>query len=919
MKESGKCTQCGAALRPDAPGGHCLACLFGLGRPAAPAKPPALAEAVQAIIDHRPGDRIGHYRLLQQIGEGSSGIVYLAEQVSPVRRHVALKIIKLGMDTRSVIARFEAERQALAMMDHPNIAKVLDAGATPVGRPYFVMELVRGIKLTDYCDRKQFAPRPRLELFILVCQAIQHAHQKGIIHRDLKPSNILVTELDGRPVPKIIDFGIAKAFTDERLTDKTLHTAYETHIGTPTYMSPEQAGLAGLDIDTRSDIYSLGVLLYELLTGHTPFDAKEFVAAGLDAMRRAIREQEPTKPSTRLVQELAATGSRFAADADRQHHAAPMDAVAARRRLHVKELLPLVRGDLDWIVMKALEKYPARRYETASALALDIERYLDNEPVLAGSPSATYRFQKLVRRNRVAVAAVTAVAVALILGLGSSLLLFFREKASLERAVAAEQSATAQARKSQTVAEFLKVMLKSLDPALAQGRHARILHKILDQTVERIATDLASQPEIAAEMRSLIGHAYWELEDYAKAEAMYREALQARKELFGEAHALVATSLNDLGNALSMEDRLPEAETLHRQALAMRQALFGNSHPDVAASLTSLADTLTDQRKLPEAESLQRAALAMQRALLGDQHPDVFISFNNLARLLRLGGRLPEAEAVYREALAVAKGHQNPTLSVSLARLAGVLRAQGKLAEAEIASREALAMRRKLLGNQHPQVSASLNELAIIQQDQGKFAEAGTTAREALKNQLNPFGDQDPVLFESIYILADMLRAEGKLAELETLFRDQLQSMRERLPADDPEILRLLTELNLVLVDQAKFTAAEAVVRECLALSEKKRPDDWRTFSLRSMLGDTLLGQKKYVEAEPWLVSGYSGMKRRESKMPEGDQRRLKEAIGRLVKLYEATDRPDQAAEWKRNLTPLEPAAGRPRAADPCR
>ncbi len=359
-----------------------------------------------------PGDRIGPYKLLQQIGEGGCGVVWMAEQETPVRRRVALKVIKLGMDTRRVVARFEAERQALALMEHPNIAKVLDAGATETGRPFFVMELVRGIKITDFCEQHQFTTGQRLALFAQVCQAVQHAHQKGIIHRDLKPSNILVADHDGVPVPKVIDFGIAKATTDQRLTDKTMFTAFEQFLGTPAYMSPEQANFSGLDVDTRSDIYSLGVLLYELLTGTTPFDAQALVQAGLDEMRRTIREVEPMKPSTRLTQELAAV-------AGKRPGGKSADAAASPRRL--QELIPLLRGDLDWIVMKCLEKDRSRRYATANGLAMDVRRYLQHEPVNARPPTASYRLQKLAQRNRLAFAVTLAVGTTLLIALISLL------------------------------------------------------------------------------------------------------------------------------------------------------------------------------------------------------------------------------------------------------------------------------------------------------------------------------------------------------------------------------------------------------------------------------------------------------------------------------------------------------------------
>jgi serine/threonine protein kinase/Flp pilus assembly protein TadD len=402
-----------------------------------PGQPVAERTVVLPAPDaEKPGDVIGHYKIREKLGEGGCGVVYVAEQMEPVRRRVALKVIKLGMDTRNVIARFEAERQALAMMDHPNIARVLDAGATATGRPYFVMELVRGIKITDYCDQNKLDTTQRLELFTHVCHAVQHAHQKGIIHRDIKPSNILVTLHDGVPVPKVIDFGIAKA-TEGRLTDLTVYTELRQFIGTPAYMSPEQAEMSGLDIDTRSDIYSLGVLLYELLTGRTPFDAQELLQSGLDAMRRTIREKEPLRPSTRLSTML---------DAD-------LSMVAQRQGAEAPKLVHFIRGDLDWIVMKALEKDRSRRFETANALASDVQRFLRSEPVEARPPSSLYRFQKLVRRNKTAFAAAGAVMLALVLGLSMSVYLFVRErkalrserearryqKEALERAVSAER------------------------------------------------------------------------------------------------------------------------------------------------------------------------------------------------------------------------------------------------------------------------------------------------------------------------------------------------------------------------------------------------------------------------------------------------------------------------------------------------
>ncbi len=388
------------------------------------------AEDGPGAVDERIGTRIGCYKILQRIGEGGCGVVYMAEQEKPIRRRVALKVIKLGMDTKNVIARFEAERQALALMDHPNIARVLDAGATETGRSYFVMELVRGVRITEHCDQNQFDTRQRLELFIQVCHAIQHAHQKGVIHRDIKPSNVLVTLHDGVPVPKVIDFGIAKAI-EGKLAEQTLFTAYEQLIGTPAYMSPEQAEMSGLDVDTRSDIYSLGVLLYELLAGKTPFDQKEMMQSGVEGVRRTLREREPQRPSGILT----------------TLHGVELTATAAYRHSDPPKLIALLKGDLDWIVMKALEKDRTRRYETANGLAMDVWRHLNNEPVVARPPSRLYRFLKLARRNKIVFMSGGLVLLSLLAGLGVSTWLFFREReARHEQVVLREKAENAEQR-----------------------------------------------------------------------------------------------------------------------------------------------------------------------------------------------------------------------------------------------------------------------------------------------------------------------------------------------------------------------------------------------------------------------------------------------------------------------------------------
>ncbi len=576
--------------------------------------------AVPAVPAEKLGDRIGRYKLLQQIGEGGCGVVYMAEQEEPVRRRVALKVIKLGMDTKRVIARFEAERQAVALMDHPNIAKVLDVGATDTGRPYFVMELVRGIKITDYCDQNNLSTRERLDLFIQVCRAVQHAHQKGVIHRDIKPSNILVTVNDGVPVPKVIDFGIARA-TQGRLTDKTLFTAFEQFIGTPAYMSPEQAVMTSLDIDTRSDIYSLGVLLYELLTGKTPFDAKELLQSGLDEMRRTILEIEPPKPSTRLSTML---------DAERA-------TTAIQRQTEPPNLIHLVRGDLDWIVMKCLEKDRTRRYETANAVAMDLRRHLSCEPVLACPPSRLYEFQKTVRRHKFGFAAAAALFTVLAVGVLVSAREAARANRESRRALQAEAVAKERLAESQAVSKFMMGVFQSPDPK-RDGRTITVA-ETLDRAVTNLDRDLAAQPALRAQLQATLGSTYYAL-------GLYREATPLDEKLYdyylknlGSENTNTLRAMGNLAILYADAGRKEDALKLSEQVLTLDRKVLGPENTNTIRAMSTLANTYWVAGRRDKALKLREQVLALERKVLGPEHPDTLLEMGNLANSYWGAGR----------------------------------------------------------------------------------------------------------------------------------------------------------------------------------------------------------------------------------------------------------------------------------------
>lgn len=870
--------------------------------------------------DSRIPKQIGPYRLLEAIGQGGMGSVFLAEQEQPLRRRVALKIIKVGMDTREVVARFDLERQALAMMNHTNIAKVLGAGSTEHGRPYFVMEYVPGLPLTEYCDRHHLSTKERLALFVPICHAIQHAHQKGIIHRDIKPSNILVAIEDGKPIPKIIDFGVAKAVS-QRLTEETVYTQHGRLIGTPEYMSPEQAEMTGLDVDTTTDIYSLGVVLYEVLVGALPFDPSMLRKAGLEAIHRIIREVDPPTPSSR-ISTLGASAAAIA------HH----------RRAEPPTLLRQIRGELDWITMRAIEKDRTRRYQAASELAADIQRYLDGEAVIAGRPSTAYRLKKALRRHKAVVAAVSAVFLALALGLVVSTTLYVRAQRARSRA-------EMQTRKAEQINLFLQNMLASAKPS-EKGREVTV-REVLDEAGKRAERDLADEPEVQASVRSTIGCTYMALGlfadaeaqlrrallmrrsvlgenhpdvagsldelaglmmekgDYSAAEPLYRSALAMNRELLGERNATVATNISNIATLLTNQARYAEAESLCRESLTMTRDVLGENSADFATSLSNLATLLQAQGKYAEAEPLARSALSSQRAILGASHPDVASGLHNLAGILQAQGKYAEAEPLLREALAMETtlyGDQHPSVPETLNNLAVVLDYQGHYAEAEPMYREALVLYKSILGEKHQSVAACMNALAVLLQAQGEYPEAESLHRQALAMRRELLGNAHPQVAGSLSNLASLLQDRGQLTEAESLYRDALGIQEEALGADHPRVASTLFGLGSLLVDRGDAAAAEPLLRRCVQIRGRSYAvDSWQIARARNTLGDCLRAEGRYAEAETLLVGSLPIIKGAGSLT----LRQKRQAVQHVIDLYETWNKPTQAAVYQAELQRL--------------
>jgi serine/threonine protein kinase len=910
----------------------------------------------------------GKYKLLQQIGEGGMGTVWMADQLEPVRRRVAVKLIRSERDgSRTILSRFEAERQAIALMDHPHIAKLLDAGTTDgesSWRPFFVMELVKGIPLNAYCDEHKLSISDRLNLFMQICSAVQHAHQKGIIHRDLKPTNILVESHDDKPVPKVIDFGLAKAMSGQPLTEHTLFTGFGTVAGTPLYMAPEQAKFNAIDIDTRADIYALGVILYELLTGSTPIEREQLKRAAFEEMLRLVRESEPPTPSKRL----SSTDSK--------------PSIAANRRTEPTKLGRFLRGDLDWVVMKALAKERERRYETASGFARDIERFLNHEPVSAGPPSASYRLRKFVRRNRPQVVAGALLLLALVAGIAGTTVGLVREArqrsiaeaneakallASVEEGKArqreferaegerlAKEGEKAKRKEAETNLayaqkgnEILGSVFAELDPKANYATVADLRDALkvnLNKAVRELEGSAIGDPLVVATMQHTLGQSLYGLGEISAAIAVFRKASETRKAHLDSDHPETLASMNNLAMAYQAAAKLDLALPLYQETLKLRKDKLGSDHPDTIATMNNLASLYYAAGKLDLAQPLYEETLKLamakiglvhpitlqsmnnlattyqaagkrdlalplyeetlrlKKAKLGLEHPDTLQSMNNLASLYYAAGKLDLALPLYEETLRLQKaklGPEHPDTLASMNNLAVGYRAAGKLDLALPLYEETLRLLKAKLGPEHPNTLQSMNNLAIAYQAAAKFDLALPLYEETLRLEKARIGPEHP---NTLAIMGNLgkVYVEAKQGEkAAATLKDFIAGMRKRYPKDHPQFAGLQAQVAMDLLQCGQHSAAEEMLRECLAIREKTQPQEWSTFNTESMLGGSLLGQKKYAEAEPFLLEGYEGMKAREQTIPPQGGSRLPEALDRLVEFYAATGKPEQVKKWR--------------------
>jgi eukaryotic-like serine/threonine-protein kinase len=767
-----------------------------------------------ATLPHeKVGSVIGPYKLLQQLGEGGFGIVYMAEQEKPVRRVVALKIIKPGMDTAQVIARFESERQALALMDHPNIARVLDAGATESGHPYFVMELVKGVPVTEFCDKNHLPPDERLKLFIDVCHAIQHAHHKGVIHRDIKPSNVLVTLHDAVPVVKVIDFGVAKA-TVQKLTERTLFTALGQMLGTPAYMSPEQAEMSGLDIDTRSDVYSLGVLLYELLTGTTPIEAARLRAAGYAEMQRLIREQDAPRPSTRFSK-LGDTAT----------------VVAGNRSLDVRRLVQLLSGDLDWVVMKALEKDRSRRYDTPGGLADDIQRYLRHEAIVARPPSTAYKVRKFAQRNRGTVLTAALVTGALLAGIVVSTWQALRARHAEAAAIAAADEAAAREAETKAALKFVEdKVFAAARPAGQEGGLGRdvTLANAIEAAVPYVTQSFPSQPLIEARLRLTLGKSFYFLGQAKKAAEQEEAARSIYARYLGADDPQTLLAMHNLASSWAVLGRVDDALKLREEALVLRRAKLGADNPDTLASMNNLALSYGDAGRLTDALKLREETLTRFKAVEGSDHPDTLMAMNNLANAYFALNRYDDALKLREETLILYRtklGPDHPDTLRSMGNLASSYSMANREEEALKLREESLALRKAKIGPDHPSTLTSMSALGDSYAALGRNNDALKIRQENLDLRKAKLGLEHPDTLFSMANLADTYATLGRHTDALKLRQETYALRKAKLGPDHPDTLMTMGGLASSLIALNHDEEAIRVIDDCLQLSKGKDVD----------------------------------------------------------------------------------------------
>jgi eukaryotic-like serine/threonine-protein kinase len=805
------------------------------------------SEPIFSLTDNSAGasrpEAIGPYRLIRELGVGGMGEVWLAEQTEPVRRFVALKLIRAGIYDAAAVHRFQAERQSLAMMDHPAIAKVFDAGATPAGQPYLAMEYVDGLPITDYCDRKTLGIRERLKLFIQVCEGVQHAHQKAIIHRDLKPSNILVVEIDGKPCPRIIDFGLAKAIAPAA-PGQTLFTRHGDFLGTPGYMSPEQADPDVPDIDTRTDVYSLGVLLYELLTGFLPFHATGSKKQKPDEILRQLRESDPRRPSSE-VSANRETGS----------------AQAAARGVDLPHLIKLLRGDLDWITMKALEKDRERRYGTAFQLAADIERYLDDRPVVARPASMAYRLRKYIRRNRASMAVamgILAVLTAFVITQTIELRRITRERDRADR-----------------IADFMTNMFKVSDPSQARG-NSITAREVLDRAAKDVDSGLTRDPELQAYMMYNMGSVFKNLGLYDRATTLLTQSLQIRSRVLGPNNADTLRSLNTLAKTMYLQGRNAEAEKLFHEALEIRRRVLGPGHPDTLQSQSDLAENLSVRGRYADAAKLRQETYEIRRRTLGPDHPSTLDSMGNVAISLEDLGRFADAEKAWRETLAARRrvlGPDHPVTLDTMNNLTLTLEKEDRYADAEKLERETIESRRRILGPEHPDTLDAMNNLARFLGEQERYAEAEKQLREILDAQRRVIGPESPDTLHTLSDLASTLSSAGRYPEAEELQRELLDARTRVLGPEAPDTLQTKTGLSNTLTHEGRYDAAEKLLSEALGIERRLfGPDNPRTVKAVYNMACLEAQMGKREEAFKFLNEGVEhGMTPRRAQHLESD------------------------------------------------